>query len=200
MSQRDGPRRDRLPRAAVEMLVRSTAARPELTEAALANEAIRRLIAEHPGLYTEAGLRRSPIVRAAFEHATVIGHPGEALAIGLSKNWGGFLGFRPLRTWDPVDGRHVLYVFRESSAYNRRVEQRKLMKQRLPRPFRRWVNEAYRNSRRDFLSRLPAGAAAAFRRALALGPVGFWRAARGTVELGLPAPAAQRDLFDDPGE
>ncbi len=83
MKEPGKPRRDRLPDAAVEMLVRSTAARPELAEAALANEAVRDLIAAFPGIYTEAGISRSPIVRAEFEHATVIGHPGEALAIGL---------------------------------------------------------------------------------------------------------------------
>ena len=115
MRRRDGPSRDRLPATAVEMLVRSVAARPELVEAALANEAVRGLLAEFPGIYTEAGLRRSPIVRAEFEHATVIGHPGEAVAIGLRKNWGGFRGFRPLRPDDPVDARFVLFVFKDGS-------------------------------------------------------------------------------------
>jgi hypothetical protein len=200
MSRRDGPLRDGLPAAAAEALVRSTAARPELAEAALANHAVRDLIARHPDVHSEAGLRRSPIVRAEFEHATVIGHPGEALAIGLRKNWGGFRGFRPLRPDDPVDARHVLFLFKDSSPYNRRVIQRKSMKRRLPRPYRRWVNEAYRSPRRDFLARLPADAAAAIRRSLALDPIGFWRAARGTLDLGLPAPAVQPTLFDDPGE
>jgi hypothetical protein len=50
MKQRDDPRRDRLPAGAVEALVRSTAARPELAEAALANETVRDLMARHPGL------------------------------------------------------------------------------------------------------------------------------------------------------
>jgi len=200
MRRRDGPSRDRLPAAAVEMLVRSVAARPELVEAALANEAVRGLLAEFPGIYTEAGLRRSPIVRAEFEHATVIGHPGEAVAIGLSKNWGGFRGFRPLRPDDPVDARFVLFVFKDGSPYNRRVLQRKALKRRLPKAYRRWVNEAYRSPRRDFLARLPEDAAAAIRRALSLDPIGFWRAARGTIDLELPAPAVQPTLFDGPGE
>jgi hypothetical protein len=195
-----GPRRDRLPEAAVEMLVRSTAARPELAEAALANEAVRDLIAAYPGIYTEAGIRRSPIVRAEFEHASVIGHPGEALAIGLRKNWGGFRGFRPLREGDPVDPFYVLYLFKADNPYNRRVLQRKAMKRRLPRAFRRWVNEAYRNPRRDFLARLPEGVAAAIHQALSLDPIAFWRAARGTLDLALPAPAVQPNLFDDPGD
>ena len=200
MRRRDGPRRDDLPDAAAEALVRATAARPELAEAALANHAVRDLIAGLPGIYSEAGLRRSPIVRAEFEHATVIGHPGEALAIGLRKNWGGFRGFRPLRPDDPVDARDVLYVFKVGCPYNRRVLQRKTMKRRLPKAFRRWVNEAYRSPRRDFLARLPEDAAAAIREALALDPIGFWRAARGTLDLRLPAPAVQPTLFDEPGE
>jgi hypothetical protein len=199
MRPRDRPKRDDLPDAAAEALVRATAARPELAEAALANHAVRDLIAGRPGIYTEAGLRRSPIVRAEIEHATVIGHPGEALAIGLRKNWGGFRGFRPLRPDDPVDARHVLYVFKGGRPYNRRVLQRKSMKRRLPKALRRWVNEAYRSPRREFLARLPA-AAAAIRRALSLDPIGFWRAARGTLDLRLPAPAVQPMLFDDPGE
>ena len=119
MRRRDDPSRDRLPAAAVEMLVRSVAARPELVEAALANEAVRGLLAEFPGIYSEAGLRRSPIVRAEFEHATVIGHPGESMAIGLRKNWGGFRGFRPLRPDDPVDARFVLFVYAFTTSSHR---------------------------------------------------------------------------------
>jgi hypothetical protein len=90
--------------AAAAMLMRA-AARPELAEAALANEAIRGLIADYPHVYTEAGMRRSPHVRAEFESATVIGHAGEGLAISLRKNWGAFLGFFSLRHDDLVDPR-----------------------------------------------------------------------------------------------
>ena len=199
MGRRDGPRRDDLPATAAAMLVRATAVRPDLVDAALASEAVRRLIADYPEIYTEAGIRRSPIVRAEFEHATVIGHPGEALAIGLRKNWGGFLGFRPLRDEDPVDPRFVLYVFKSGNPYNRRVLQRRTMKSRLPRAYRRWVNEAYRNPRRNFLAQLPADAAEAIRCALGLDPIRFWRAARGVIELDRPEPAVQSTLFDDPG-
>ena len=195
MERRDGRQRDGLPAMAVEMLVRAVDARPGLAEAALANEAVRGLIAAHPGIYTEAGFRRGPIVRA-----TVIGHPGEAAAIGLRKNWGGFRGFRPLRPQDPVDPRYVMYIFRDTSPYNRRVLQRKALKRRLTRPLRRWANEAYRSPRREFLARPPADAAAAIRQALGLDPIGFWRAARGNLELDLPAPMTQRTLFDEPGE
>jgi hypothetical protein len=200
MKRRAAPQRHDLPAAAVEMLVRAAVARPELAEAALANQSIRGLLASHPEMYTESGIRRSPIVRAEFEHATVIGHPGEAVAIGLHKNWGRFRGFRPLRPDDPVDAMYTLFVFKDSSPYNRRVLQRKTLKRRLPKPYRRWVNEAYRSPRREFLARLPADAAAAIRTALALDPIGFWRAARGTLELSLPAPVVQPTLFDDPGE
>jgi hypothetical protein len=193
----DEAKPDGLPPMAAAMLVRSLVARPELAEAALANEAVRGLLADFPRIYTEAGLRQSPIVRAEFEHATVIGHPGEALAIGLRKNWGAFRGFRPLRVDDPVDPFYVLYLFKDSSPYNRRVTQRKAMKRRLPKDLRRWVNEAYRRPRRDFLARLPEDAAVAIRRSLGLDPVAFWRAARGTLDLGLPAPPVQLTLFGD---
>jgi hypothetical protein len=63
---------------AAAMLVRVMAARPELAAAALANECVRGLLANFPRICTEAGLRASPIAQAEFEHATVIGHPGEA--------------------------------------------------------------------------------------------------------------------------
>src|SRR5579875_2978560 len=169
MARRDeGTRRDTLPPMAAEMLVRATVARPELAAAALANEAVRGLLAGFPHIYSEASLRLSPIVRAEFEHATVIGHPGEALAIGLGKHWGGFRGFRPLRPDDPVDPFYTLFIFKDSSPYNRRVLQRRSMKRHLPRDLRRWVNEAYRSTRRDFLAKLPEDVAAAIRRALSL--------------------------------
>ena len=132
-----------------------TVARLEMAEAAFANDAIRSLIVRFPEIYSEAGIRKNPIVRAEFEHATVIGHAGEALSIGLRKNWGGFRGFRPLWPDDPVDAFYVLYVFKDDNPYNRRVLQRKAMKRRLPKAFRRWVNEAYRHSRRDFLGGSP---------------------------------------------
>jgi hypothetical protein len=179
------------------LLVRAAAARPELAEAALANEAIRGLLAAYPDVYSQAGLRRSPIVRSEFEHATVIGHAGEGLAIGLRKSWGAFLGFRPLATFDPVAAFYVLYLFKDDSPYHRRVLQRRAMKRRLRKDLRRWVNEAYRNTRRDFLATLPEDAAAAIRKALSLDPIGFWRAARGRIDLGLPEPPVQLTLFDD---
>jgi hypothetical protein len=121
----------------------------------------------------------------------------EGLAIGLRKNWGAFLGFRPLGAFDPVDAFYVLYLFEDSSPYNRRVLQRRAMKRRLRKDLRRWVNEAYRNTRREFLAKLPEPAAAAIRKALALDPIGFWRAPRGTTDLGLPQPPVQLTLFDD---
>jgi hypothetical protein len=185
--------------AAAAMLVRSAAACPELAEAALANESVRWLIAEYPHVYTEAGIRRSPQVRAEFESATVIGHAGESLAIGQRKHWGAFLGFFPLRADDPVDPFYVLYIFKDGSAYNRRVLQRKAMKRRLPKPLRKWVNEAYRSTRRDFLARLPQDATEAIRRALRVDAVGFWRAARGKLDLALPKPQVQLSLFGEAG-
>jgi hypothetical protein len=180
------------------MLVRATAARPELAEAALANESIQGILADYSDLYSEDGIRRSPQVRAEFEYATVIAHAGEALSIGLRKNWGAFLGFRPLRPDDPVDPFYVLFIFKEGSPYNRRVLQRKGMKRRLPKALRRWVNVAYRSTRRDFLACLPEEAAAAIRQSLRLDPVGFWRAARGSLDLNLPAPPVQLTLFANP--
>ena len=189
------------PTAAVEMLVRATAARPELAEAALANEAVRDLIARHPGIYTEAGIRNSPIVRAEFDHASVIGHPGRVGGDRLGQELGRLprgsvrSGPRRLRSIPSTSSMSS----RADNPYNRRVLQRKSLKRRLPKAFRRWVNEAYRSPRRDFLARLPEDAAAAIRRSLSLDPIAFWRAASGTLDLDLPAPAVQPSLFDDPG-
>ena len=93
----------------------------------------------------------------------------------MRKHWGEFLGFRPLSPGDPVHPFYVLFIMKDSSPYNRRVVQRHAMKRRLPRPLRKWVNEAYRNSRRDFLARLPEDAATAIARSLKLDPIAFWR-------------------------
>ena len=62
---------------------------------------------------------------------------------------------------------------------------------------RKWVNEAYRNSRRDFLARLPEDAATAIARSLKLDPIAFWRTARGKLDLRLPAPPVQMTFFAD---
>jgi hypothetical protein len=180
---------------AADMLVRAAAARPELAETALANEAIRCLLATYPGIYSEDGIRRCPQVGAEFAHATVIGHAGEGLAIGLRKNWGAFLGFRPLRADDPVDPLHVLFIYKDGCPYNRRILQRQAMKHQLPKALRRWVNTAYRSTRRDFIAGLPEDAAMVTRRALQLNPAGFWRAAKGRLNLSLPAPPVQLTLF-----
>jgi hypothetical protein len=182
---------------AAGMLVRAAAARPELAEAALANDAIQCLLAAFPKVYSRDAIRRCPQVRVEFVHATVIGHAGEGLAIGLRKNWGAFQGFHPLRADDPVDPFRVLFIFKEGCPYNRRVLQRQAMKRRLPKDLRRWVNAAYRSTRRDFIAGLPEDAAFVIRRALRLDPVGFWRAARGRLDLQLPPPPVQLTLFAD---
>ena len=196
-SVNDGPRRDGLPDAAAAMLVRASVARPELASTALANEAVRGLLADFPGIYTEAGLRqpaRAGGVRARHGHRPCRRGAGDRPAEAL----GQFLGFRPLRPDDPVDPFYVLYVFESDCPYNRRVRQRKSMKRRLAKAYRRWVNEAYRSTRRDFLAKLPEGAAAAIRKALGLDPIGFWRTAKGTLDLHLPAPPVQLTMFDGP--
>ena len=91
-------RRDGRPAMAVEMMVRAVDARPELAEAALANDAVRRLIAAYPEIYTEAGLRRGPkdgrqqlSGRLAAVEARTSPTPGDVAlgsGVGAVASWG----------------------------------------------------------------------------------------------------------------
>ncbi|MHB1422853.1 MAG: hypothetical protein ACYC3I_06605 [Gemmataceae bacterium] len=171
-----------------------------LIDAALANQRIQVYLRDltPPRLWTVAGVRSNPTCRVEWEHVVVIGGVGEALAAARHKNWGEFLGVLPLRPDDPVHWCRILYIYKSTSPYNRRVEQRKALKRILGRRHRKLVTLAARSTRRDFLDRhLTEAGAYVIRRRLHLDPREFWRAARGTTLLDLPLPPRQLTLFPD---
>lgn len=169
-----------------------------LAQAALANAAIRSYLNDphNAGIWTVEGVIRHPTVRVVFEHAEVIGGPGESIAAAWHNNFGRFLGIEPLRSEDPVHPRQILFVYKASSPYNRRVEQRRALKRLLGRRYRSLVTKAYRSTKKDFLKYdLTPDAAKAISRRLRLDPGRFWRAAKGREFLDLPPPPRQLLLF-----
>jgi hypothetical protein len=170
-----------------------------LVEAALANHDIQTYLADvrPPRLWTIDNVRRNPTVRVEWDDATVIGGIGESLAAARHKNWGEFIGVLPLRLDDPVHWCRLLYLYKASSPYNRRVEQRHALKRILGRQHRPLVTLAARSTKRDFLTALTESGAHVIRRRLHLEPGQFWRAAKGHEFLNLPTPPVQLLLFSD---
>ena len=171
-----------------------------LIDAALANQDIQGYLRHltPPRLWTVANVRRNPTCRVEWEHVTVIGGVGEALAAARHKNWGEFLGVQPLRPEDPVHWCRILYIYKATSPYNRRVEQRKALKRILGRTHRKLVTLAARSTKGEFLARhLTEAGEFVIRRRVCLDPGEFWRAARGKIFLDLPRPSRQLILFPD---
>ena len=88
-----------------------------LVKAALANRDIQSYLNDPrlAGIWTVEGVTRHPKVRAVFEHAEVIGGPGESLAAARHKNFGRFLGIQPLRPDSPVYLWHSLFFYKATS-------------------------------------------------------------------------------------
>jgi hypothetical protein len=170
-----------------------------LVKAALANRFIQAYLADPvlAGIWTVEGVSRHPTVRVVFEHAEVIGGQGESMAASKHKNFGRYLGIHPLGPDDPVHYCRILFNYLASSPYNRRVEQRRILKRILGRSYRSLVTKASRSTKRDFLKfdLTPEGARAIARR-LKLEPGRFWRVAKGKEFLDLPSPARQLLLFE----
>lgn len=170
-----------------------------LIQAAFANRDVQRHLRDltSPRLWTVEGVRRNPPCRVEWEHAVVIGGLGESLVAARHKNWGEFVGVLPLEPTDPVHWCRLLYVYKESSPYNRRVEQRKALKRLLGRRHRKLVTEASRSTKKDFLARLTEAGVYAIKRRLSLDPGRFWRAAKGREFIDLPKTPVQLLLFPD---
>lgn len=171
-----------------------------LIDAALANHDIQGHLRDltSPRLWTLDGVRRNPTCRVEWEYVTVIGGVGESLAAARHKNWGGFLGVQPLMSDDPVHWCRILYLYKATSPYNRRVEQRKDLKRILGRKHRKLVTQAMGSTKRDFLAHsLTEAGAYAIKRRLNLDPGQFWRAAKGQDFLQLPDPPVQLLLFSE---
>lgn len=181
----------------VEEMIRFARIANVLIDAALANRDIQSYLADPrpPKLWTIDGVRRNPTCRVEWEHAVVIGGIGESLAAARHKSWGEFIGVLPLAPSDPVHWCRLLYLYKASSPYNRRVEQRHALKRILGRQHRPLVTLASRSTKRDFLAALSELGAHAIKRQLHLEPGQFWRAAKGHDFLDLPKPPVQPLLF-----
>jgi hypothetical protein len=68
-----------------------------------------------------------------------------------AQDLGRFLSIEPLRPDDPVHPTRILFVYKATSPYNRRVEQRRALKRRLGRQYRSQVTKASRSNKKDFL-------------------------------------------------
>lgn len=181
----------------VEEMTRIARIANVLIDAALANRDIQAHLADPrpPRLWTIDSVRRNPTCRVEWEHAVVIGGIGESLAAARHKSWGAFVGILPLAPSDPVHWCRLLYLYKASSPYNRRVEQRHALKRILGRQHRPLVTLAARSTKRDFLSALSELGAHVIKRRLRLDPGQFWRAAKGRDFLDLPKPPVQLFLF-----
>ena len=170
-----------------------------LIDSALANRDIQAHLADPrpPRLWTIEGVRHNPTCRVEWEHAIVIGGIGESLAVARHKNWGPLIGVFPLALTDPVHWCRILYLFKASSPFNRRHEQRPALKRILGRQQRPLVTLAARSTKRDFLATLSELGAHVIKRRLHLEPGQFWRAAKGRDSLDLPKPPVQLLLSTD---
>jgi len=171
-----------------------------LVDAALANHDIQFYLADPrpPRLWTIDSVRRNPTVRVEWNDAIAIGGIGESLAAARHKNWGEFIGVLPLRPDDPVGWSRILYLYKPSSPYNRRVEQRKALKRILGRKHRKLVTQAMTSTKREFLTHwLTEAGAHIIKRRLRLDPGQFWRAAKGRMLIVLPEPPTQLLLFEN---
>lgn len=167
-----------------------------LVSACLRNDCMRRYI-EDPGLpmCTVDAVLRNPTVRVEYEQAIVIGCIGEALSASKGKSWGKGPSVLPLEKDDVFFHDRITYLYRDSSLYNRRFEQRRKLKQLLG-PERALVREAMRSTRAEFLQRLSGRQRWIIRNALQVDPALFWRAVKGKTFLTFRE-WKQGDLFAD---
>lgn len=121
-----------------------------LIDSALANHDIQAYLADPRPLriWTVEGVRRNPTCRVEWQDVIIIGGIGESLAATRHKNWGNFIGVLPLQPDDPIHWCRLLYLYKASNPYNRRVEQRKALKRILGRKHRKLVTQAMAAQRR----------------------------------------------------
>lgn len=167
-----------------------------LVAAALRNHCVQRLIADPTVPMTLESQRVSPTVWVDFDQAIAIGDMGSCLSATRNKHWGEGPRILPLEPDDPVDPMFVLYLYKDTSRYNRRFEQRRQMKALLG-PHRRLVSQAKGKftTKEIFLRDITTEEVAAIHNSLGLTPGEFWRAANGLANFG-PLPR-QRLLYLD---
>jgi hypothetical protein len=99
-----------------------------------------------------------------------------------AQNFGRFLGIELLRPDDPVHPTRILLVYKATSPYNHRVEQRRALKRLLGRQYRSLVTKASRSTKKDFVKYdLTESGAEAIRRRLKMEPGRFCPVAKGVT-------------------
>jgi hypothetical protein len=127
----------------------------------------------------------------------VLATTGEAHAAAKHKRWGRFLGIFPLARDDPIHPYRIVYCYKPTSPYNRRVEQRRELKRILGRKHRPLVTNASRSTKTEFLRSLTSDQIIAIKRRLKMEPGQFWRVAKGKEFVPLPKRPKQLKLFDN---
>lgn len=181
-----------------------------LTAGALANLYVREFIdnpdPDWPGGWTDEKVRANPIVRVEFDHATVVGTIGESLAAAQLRGKGGksrwkpsfgeLVGVLPLEAETPVGEKNVVYLYKGTSPYNRRVEQRRYLKKRLGPGHRSQVGYAMTWGKGEFIKNLPTESARRIQARLNLDPGRFWRVVRGKEFVEQVTPQTTPEMFD----
>lgn len=174
-------------------VIRTARVASVLVASCLANHEVQAAL--QTGELKERDLRSCPIVRVDWEQAIGIGRAGEVLSACKNKNWGDGPYILPLEPNDQVGGCRIGYVYKPSSLYNMRFEQRNRLKQMLGKQFRKLVGTAKYHTKTIFMQYLTIDEANAIRRRIHVEPGIFWRAAKGKVLLDLPKRDRQRELF-----
>ncbi|MDD5356583.1 MAG: hypothetical protein PHS53_00330 [Candidatus Pacebacteria bacterium] len=151
--------------------------------AAFSNADVQRAIERRLMTVTEI-YRHTPIA-LEFEHAASVSDLGTCVSCSGTKNsFGRCIGLSPLDVETPCDHERILYLYRRTSPYNRRVEQRAYLKEKLKK-HRTLVALAMRNSKSEFIR--DHGATAEIIERTFRMPLGqFWRVARGKEFIEFP--------------
>ena len=174
-------------------VIRTAKVASVLVAACLANHQVQAAL--QAGELTERDLRSCPIVRVDWDQAYGIGRAGEVLSACKNKNWGDGPYILPLEPDDPIGGIRIGYVYKPSSLYNMRFEQRNRLKELLGKQYRKLVGTAKYWTKTIFMRDLKPDEANAIRRRIQVEPGIFWRAAKGKVFLDLPKRDRQLELF-----
>lgn len=156
--------------------------------AAFANIDVQRAIERKVTTATEI-YQHTPIA-LEFEHAVSIADIGTCVSCsGTKASFGQCIGISPLDAEMPCDHERVLYLYRCSSPYNRRIEQRLYLKGKL-KSNRKLVALAMRKSKTEFV-RDQGFASQIIQHTFEL-PLGrFWRVVRGKEFIEFPKQPAQ---------
>jgi hypothetical protein len=152
----------------------------DLVKAAVNNRYVREYhkSPQYKDIWSTEHITHRPPIRVHFENAIVFGTVSEAISIAKNKTtWGHFIGIEALGPEDFLDPQRIVYSLKATSKVRMRWEFRDTFKNILS-DRRRLVNDAVRESKRDFLKYLKPEDGLTIRRKLELSPEDFWVACR----------------------